>query len=66
MPPTFVRPNYGAPHARHMDEVKGRRDMLARVIRHAAKFRSNWRVWQGRKEIGPQIVCAQLDGRDAG
>jgi hypothetical protein len=36
-----------------MDGVNGRRDMLARVIRHAAKLRGNWRVEQGRKETGP-------------
>jgi hypothetical protein len=49
-----------------MDDVKGWRDMLARVIRDAAKLRSNWRVGQARKETGPQIVCSRLDGRDAG
>jgi len=41
-----------------MDALNGRRewrDMLARVIRHAAKLRGNWRVERGRKEIGPQL-----------
>jgi len=37
-----------------MDDVNGRRGMLARVIRHAAKLRGDWRVGQGRKETGPQ------------
>jgi len=50
--------------ARHMDDVKGRRGMLAGVIRHAAKLRGDWRVGQGRKQTGPQIVCSQLDARD--
>jgi hypothetical protein len=49
-----------------MDGVNGRRDMLARVIRHAAKLRSDLRVGQGRKETGPEIICSRLDGRDAG
>jgi hypothetical protein len=49
-----------------MDDVKGRRDMLARVIRHAAKLRGNWRLGQARKETGAQIVCSRLDGRDGG
>jgi hypothetical protein len=44
-----------------MGDVKGRRDMLDRVIRHAAKLCSNSRVGQGRKETGPQIVCSRLE-----
>jgi hypothetical protein len=52
--------------ARHMGDVKGRHDMLARVIRHAAKLRSNWRVGQARKETKRQIICSRPDGRDAG